>query len=329
MNVKIPYEEIVERLAEKSNLSKEEIESRIDAKLKQLSGLISKEGAGHIIANELGVMLVPQTEGPAKIKDIFAGMKNINVVGKVTAVYDVREFQKQDRTGKVGNFFIGDETGTIRIVAWGAQADKMGNLQQNDVVRISSGLARTNNDRVEVHLNDIAELEINPEGVSIEGVQASARPEATRKKINELGPQDTNVEILGHIVQMFDPKFFEVCPKCGKRVRAEENFKCPEHGEVEPDYAYLINFSLDDGSENIRVVCFRNQVDQLMQKERDEMITYRESPEKFTPFKNDMLGNLVKIRGKASQNQMFDRLEFVAQYVDPKPDPEEELKNLA
>ena len=53
--ITIPYEKLLERMQEASGKSKEELAKKIQAKLEELSGLISKEGAAHIVANELGV----------------------------------------------------------------------------------------------------------------------------------------------------------------------------------------------------------------------------------------------------------------------------------
>ena len=52
---KLPLQDIINKIKEKTELSEAEINSKINQKLDQLSGLISKEGAAHIIANELGV----------------------------------------------------------------------------------------------------------------------------------------------------------------------------------------------------------------------------------------------------------------------------------
>ena len=41
--IKIPYEEIVLKINEKANIPVSEIEERVERKMKQLSGLISKE----------------------------------------------------------------------------------------------------------------------------------------------------------------------------------------------------------------------------------------------------------------------------------------------
>jgi len=117
--IKMPYNDILEKIKEKSGLSEEEIKEKIDTKLKQLSGLISKEGAAHIVANELGVKLFDALGGKLQIKNILAGMRSVEVVGKVLRVFELREFNSKGRAGKVASFVIGDETGTIRIVMWG------------------------------------------------------------------------------------------------------------------------------------------------------------------------------------------------------------------
>ena len=51
----LTYEQIIEKIQEEKGLSKEEIGKRIEEKVKDLSDLISKEGAAHILAHELGL----------------------------------------------------------------------------------------------------------------------------------------------------------------------------------------------------------------------------------------------------------------------------------
>ena len=48
----------------------------------------------------------------------------------------------------------------------------------------------------------------------------------------------------------------------------------------------------------------------------------------FEPIKEDLLGKILKVIGRSSKNEMFDRLEFVVQLVFPDPDPDQELKKL-
>jgi len=49
------YEKILERISRASDLDKEELNRRVEAKRSKLSGLISREGALQVIAAELGI----------------------------------------------------------------------------------------------------------------------------------------------------------------------------------------------------------------------------------------------------------------------------------
>lgn len=324
--IKIPYEQIIAKITEKANISEEEINSKIKAKMEQLSGLISKEGAAHIIANELRVKLFE--EGKIKIKDILAGMRSVETLGKITNIYELREFQRKDGSpGKVVSFFIADETSRIRIVLWNDQTDMLKDLAVDKIVHIKDGLARENNNNTEVHLSSKSELIINPEGVSIGEI--AQQPKTERKKIGELTEADKNVELLATIVQVFDPRFYEVCPECNKRLKPRESsLVCEVHGNVTPAFGYVLNLILDDGSSTIRTVFFRNQFANLLKMENNEVLKFKDSPGDFQPIKDELLGNIVKIIGRTSKNEMFDRLEFITQLVFPDPNPTEELKKL-
>jgi len=325
----IPYSDIVAKIKEKAQISEQEIELKVKKKLDQLSGLISKEGAAHIVANELGIKIFEKISGKLQIKDILAGMRDVETVGKVQQVFDVREFNTNGRQGKVGSFVIGDETGTIRIVCWGNQADNLANLRENSIVKVISGYVRDNQGRKEIHINDRSKIIINPAGETIGEVKETEKVGAKRKKISELSEEDKNTELLGTIVRVFEPRFYEICPECNKRARLrEDSYVCEIHGKVTPTYSYVINFFLDDGSENIRVVCFRNQAERLLNMNKEQILQYKNDISKFEDVKNNLLGNMVKVVGRVTKNTMFDRLEFISQLVFTDPDPNEELKRL-
>lgn len=315
---------MVSRICEKSGLSESEVISKIEAKCKSLSGLISKEGAGHIIANELGVKLV---ESSGKIKDLFPGMRAVEVLGRVIQIYDVREFSRSDGTkGKVGSFVLGDETGTIRVVCWGDKTRLIPELEQGSTLKVSAAQVRENNRGYkEVHLTDASQVDLDPS----EKVGAVKSASASRVAIKDLREDGGNVEVLGTIVQVFDPRFFEVCPQCSARLKDHEGqWFCDEHGAVAPDYSYLLNVFIDDGSENIRVVMFRNQVDRLIDKSKEDVLSYRTDPDSFEPLKTELLGEQFRFVGRAKNNTFFNRLEFVANSVS-KADPDQELKRVS
>ena len=324
--IKIPYEQIVERIGKETKISESEINGKIDSKMKQLSGLISKEGAAHIVANELGIKLFDTFTGKLQIKNILAGLRNVETVGKVLQTYELREFTTNDRQGKVASLVIGDETGTIRVVMWGDQADNIKNISKDMTLKIIGCYVKDNNGTIELHLNDRSKLLINPEGETVKEIKQN---NTERKSINQLTENDSSVEILGTIVQIFEPRFFEICPQCSKRTKNVEGaFSCPEHNNIEPDYSYVLNLIVDDGTENIRTVFFRDSMEQLIKLNKEKILVYKDNPEKFEDIKTELLGNIIKINGRVKKNLFFDRIEIVANDVFLNPDPEQEIKRL-
>src|SRR4030042_895205 len=98
------YERIIKKISKISNLEKEEIERRIEAKRAKLAGLISREGAAQVIAAELGISFDKEK---LKINELLPGMRKVNVVGKVIALSPIRGFTtKRGDEGKVANFEI-------------------------------------------------------------------------------------------------------------------------------------------------------------------------------------------------------------------------------
>lgn len=324
--IKIPEQQIVSKIKEKTGISDEDLEKKVQVKMDQLAGLISREGALHIIANEYNIKLLEETTGKLSIKNILTGMRNVEIVGKAVDVYEAREFNTNNRSGKVGSFILGDETGTVRTVLWGSQADLLVDMKKGDIIKVQAGYVKDNQGRQEVHLGDKGSLKINPEGENVGEVK---RKSFTRKGIGKLQGDENDIEILATIVQAYNPTFFEVCPECYKRVRDEgSGFTCKEHGIVTPVYSYVLNAFLDDGTGNIRGVFFKNQANILVGKNEEEFLQYKESPEKFDEAKHELLGKMVKIVGRSKKNTMFDRMEFTAQLVFPNPDPGIELKRL-
>ena len=325
--IKIPYDQIIEKIRQEADISEDDLNEKINAKMKQLSGLISREGAAHIVANELGIKLFENVTGKLQIKNIVPGLRNVETVGKVLQAYELREFNTNNRQGKVASFLMADETGKIRVVMWGSQADNINNIKEGTIVKIIGSYVKENNNYKELHMNEKSRLIIDPPGENVEVKDIAM--ESERKSISQLNENDNAAEILATIVQVFEPRFFEICPKCGKRAKAEEgNFVCAEHNNVEPDYSYVLNLVVDDGTDSIRAVFFRDSMGKLLSLNNEKILQYRENPESFEEVKTSLLGNLVKINGRAKKNLFFDRIELVANNATLNPNPEEEIKRL-
>lgn len=332
--IRLSYEEIIAKIKEKSSLGDGELAEKVDKKVAQLAGLVSREGAAHIVASELGIKLFDQLSGRLQIKNILNGMRDVETVGKVLQVFDERQFSSNGREGKVASLQIADETGSIRAVLWNEQAEKVKGVSVGDVVKIKSAYVRERNGLKELHLNDRSVLLVNPPGESVDVTVAPSapleqkKPGVVRKKLSELSDADSIVEVLGTVVQIFDLKFFEVCPNCGKRAKPlNGTFSCEQHGAVKPAYSYVMNTVIDDGTETMRLVLFRRMVERLLKKTEQEVLSYRLQPDSFQQVKNDLLGNFVRAVVRVNKNELFERLELVAQEI-YEASPDEEITRL-
>jgi ssDNA-binding replication factor A large subunit len=289
------YELLIERIAKSSGLEKGEIERRIEAKKAKLSGLISKEGAAQIIAAELNVNF---EEAQLKVSELMPGMKKVHFIVKIINLFPVREFERNGKRGKVLNFFAADETGSLRIVLWDTNHISLfesHEIKQGDAVEIINGSMRDG----EVHLSGFSE--IKKANVKIENVKIEKS--FSEKTIEEVQPGQS-IKIRGIVVQIFAPRFFNVCPECGKKaIQDAEGFVCAEHGKVVPKERSLINFVIDDGTENIRLVMFSDQINKISNEQE------LKNPEKFEEFRNEFLGQEVYVSGNARTNKMFNNLE--------------------
>lgn len=326
------YDELVSIIQEKSGLSKEEIEKRIKEKIDKLSGLISREGAAHIVANELGVQIIEKVAEATQleIKNIVEGLRNVCVVGKVIRKFEVKSFNRSDNSeGKVGALILADETGSVRVVFWNDHIKEFENIKEGDILDIKNAYARKNkfSGNIELQLNSNSKLTINPEGVelNVDVVNSNNYDIPERKEIKDLSEEDSNVELLATIVSVFDIHFFETCSQCNKRVKeVDGKFICDEHGEVEPVYRAVLNLILDDSTDTIRAVFFNNQIKMLLGLDDSALLELKDNPEKFSEVRNKILGKIIKVVGRTNKNEMFDRLEFVVNLVDPDPNPDEE-----
>jgi ssDNA-binding replication factor A large subunit len=308
------YELLVDRIAKSSGLDRDEIVSKVEAKKAKLSGLISKEGAAQIIAAELGISFEDED---LKISELIGGLRKVNVVGKVMNIFPVREFEKNDRKGKVANFILADETGSTRVVLWDVNHIELienESIKVGDVVDIKNGSTRDS----EIHLSSFGELKKSE--VVMDEVKNA--PAASEVGLDE-ARQGMSVKARGIVVQVFQPRFYSVCPTCNKKVvssvatgadgeqKAEgSEFRCAEHGVVEKVDKAILNFVIDDGLESMRVVMFSDQIKLVVPEEdlKDEV--------KAAAFRDDFLGTEIYLSGRVNRNQLFNNLEIVANGVE-------------
>ena len=294
------YSQLIERISKSSGMAAEEIERRIEAKRAKLSGLISKEGAAQIVASELGINFEKEK---MKISELLPGMKRVNIIGKVIRLFPVRNFSKNGREGKVVSMIIADETANIRTALWDTnhiQLIESKKINEGAVVEISNASIRN----TELHLTNFSD--IKPSLERIEDVKTEKM--YFDRKISDFVSGE-NIRTRAVIVQMFEPRFFEICPECNKKaIKDAEGARCEAHGKIMPVKRALLTLVLDDGNSNTRAVMFSEGIEKIGIKEI-------ENTEGFLKKKDELMGDELYFAGNVRQNKVFNTNELIVEDI--------------
>ncbi len=208
----LSVDEIVKRISEKTGLDEAELLEKVTAKRAELKDLITIEGAAHIIAGELGINLLEGVvEIPKlKIENVIPGMSSVDVVGRLSRLFEVRTFEKNDKVkGRVVSGIISDKTASLRIVFWDDRAElvEKGELKEGDIIKIRDGYSReTLNGEPEIHVGSRARIVVNPDDISADDFPATGD---MTKKISELADGMQGVDVSAKVLRVYDPRSFE------------------------------------------------------------------------------------------------------------------------
>ncbi len=287
------YTQLLERISSASKMTLDDIERKIEAKRAKLSGLVSKEGAAQIVAAELGIHFDKER---MKIAELVQGMRRVNVLGKIIEVFPVRSYNKNGREGKVGSFLLADESGNTRAVLWDTHHISLvenGEIGLGSAVELSNASVRNS----ELHLSAFSDIKKSNESIG----EVVKEKQFTAHYIKDAKP-GVSLKTRAFILQMFEPRYFEVCPDCSKK--AVEGI-CAVHGKVLPQRRALLNVVIDDGTGSLRSVLFLEQLRALGLD--DESIF---SIEKFALQKQQILGEEKFFSGNIKNNSLYNTLEF-------------------
>jgi len=329
----MPTHEIISKICELSKTTEGKVKDMIKKKVDELDGLVSEEGAAHIVANELGVKLFEkQMSGtPIKIVDVLVGMKSVNVVGKVMRVFEARKFIREGKENKVGSFVIADETDSIRIVLWDSKRIDLledGTVKEGDVISIKDGYVRENKfSGKEIHIGLRGQLILDVDTkIDVKVQEKTIGGETQEAKIAE-AVSGGMYRICGTVVAVFNPNFYSACSECGRKVQQDgEKLVCQDHKESEAKTGMALNLVLDDGTANMRCAAFQQTAEELLGKNGEELKGL--SSEELTDVVNKaLLGIELEIEGPVRENQMFGRTEIIANKAS-KLDPKIIIKKL-
>ena len=326
-------EDLVQKIISATKLSPEEIDRKIVGKQRELSNLVSREGAAYIVAKELGIDVMKKARPKLDVHGLMTGIRDLTIQVRVLKVFDVREFEKNGRKGKVVNIIIADQSGSCRLSLWDDQTVLLENLKPGAAVEIFGAYTKDDGrGGIEVRLGKIGGIKLLEQSdiPVIENLQKSLK--SGRVEISEL-KEGATAELRAAIVQIFETEqWYEVCGQCGTRLKQEKiniqpgieafAWKCVTHGTIPPVHTLVVSGVADDGTGSIRVVFFRDLAAKILGSTIEDLIA-----RKGKIFEtSDILGKEFILQGRARRNQMFDRLEFIVSEVnDVNPTKETEL----
>ncbi len=206
------FDKIVQKILSRTGLTRDDLLDRIQKKQEELGGFITPEGAATIIGREFGI--TPERKTPEvrelEIKDLTAGMSNVDIVGRVVRVYEPKEFNRRDGSvGSVSSIILQDGTGEIRTVLWDKQSSLItrGDIQKGSIVQVRGAYVKRGRDgQPEMNLGTRGVIDTDPDDP-----RASKVPEAieTRVKIKDLKPNSGDIDTLGRVFAVSEPRTFE------------------------------------------------------------------------------------------------------------------------
>jgi len=332
-------DELITEISGKSGKNPDEIKKMIKDKQRELSDLVSEEGAAYIVGRELGVELIKDTKRELKVANIVPEMRNVDIVARIASIFEPREFNKNGKKGMVSSIILSDESGTIRLPLWNDEVSLIASngLKQNDLIEVSGAWAKkdTYRDGVELRLGKRGRIKKLEDGPAPEPDMPHSEDypvppkEAKRMDISMLSP-GLNAIVKGCLLQVYRKRpFFESCSQCGGRVEEKDGiFTCKEHGQVEPKYNLLLSGVIDDGTGNLRVVFFREQAEKLFGKPVEEVKA------EFTEKGQDAfwdgftgIGKELLVEGRIKSNELTKEMEILCNNVE-EVNTREEIKRL-
>ncbi|MFB6147952.1 MAG: replication factor A, partial [Candidatus Nanohaloarchaea archaeon] len=117
-------DQVVEKVLDETELDEDGLEEKVEEKMEEFSGLVSEEGALHLVAKEHGVQLAEAGDSDLEIDNIVPEMRNVNLKARITNILEANTFNRDDGSeGKVQNIVLADGTGSIRVTLWDDQTE--------------------------------------------------------------------------------------------------------------------------------------------------------------------------------------------------------------
>ncbi|KYC44344.1 MAG: Replication factor A [Candidatus Methanofastidiosum methylothiophilum] len=252
-----------------------QIKEKIRVKKESSMFNLTTKGILSIIASEEGIILPGKED--LKIDSLKEGMKDVNVMGRVTRKYAPKEFTRDDGSqGVVLNIIMADNTGEIPVVFWDENAVKCSEtVNKGDVLKIISGQVKGGIKGPQLYISSKSKVIVNPEGIdqsSLPDNSAIKSLKYERAMISELNPGEKFKEIRGTIAKLYSVFFYDGCPTCFRKIDSGKKGFCKHcKTEVTPTKVAILDLGIDDSTGYIRASFFKDKAEKVLGVNADQV----------------------------------------------------------
>lgn len=203
-------EELIKQiLAKQPEITREQILTTLQAEKLKTGGLLGDETLLRCIAAKYGVEVSHNRVYNESLSssNLFAGLYDVTVSGRLIAVFPVKTFQGE-KSGKFTSLMMVDNDGVLRVVLWNEKADfvEKNLLKSGEIVRFSHGYTREDRfGKIELHLGTKSQIEIIPEN---QAIYDYPNVEKFSSKIGELNKNCNSVILSGVVKEILGSTVF-------------------------------------------------------------------------------------------------------------------------
>lgn len=150
----------------------------------------------------------PLEEPLVRISELREGHREVDLVGRVAAVGEVRTSERPDgTTDKFASLVLLDETGKVKVFLWGEKAELVKNLRRGEVVKLENAQVRVDpQGRPYLRVGAGGRVILSPESPRV-----SQLPEVDGKllKLEEVEPGMPWVEVAARVRRKYQVREFE------------------------------------------------------------------------------------------------------------------------
>ncbi len=198
-------QDLIEQIQAKNpQITQTQLLEQLEHERARTNGLLGDETLLRLIAAKLGVSVQQnnfQSCGTITSGRLIAGLYDVNIMGRLIAVFPVKTFQGEEKSGKFATLMLCDCDGLLRIVLWNERAElvERGELKAGQTVRLLHGYTREDRyGKTELHMGNKSQIEpLPPEKTEIPPI------ERFTTKIGALNSNMGNVHVCGTVKAVF------------------------------------------------------------------------------------------------------------------------------